>query len=155
MLQRISIIYLPLEPKLEIIRNIFRSGFDLSLGQTENISGRGKLQMDRKCQNLHTVVLSLHIPRGPLNPLTKHGRNASHLGWILIAWSPNLCKPLVQSNVEGRRAKFLSSEGEEGNTDSLNLTCPTWVSLKSVSQGKKVQKWGPQPQNATEQFPRL
>ena len=155
MLQRISIIYLPLEPKLEIIRNIFRSGFDLSLGQTENISGRGKLQMDRKCQNLHTVQ-SLHIPRGPLNPLTKgKGWNASHLEWILIAWSPNLCKPQVQSNVEGRRAKFLSSEGEEGNTDSLNLTCATWVNLKSSRQGKKVQKWGPQPQNATEQFPRL
>ena len=59
-LQRISIIYLPLQPKLEIIRNIFRSGFDLSLGQTESISGRGKLQMDRKCQNPHCTVL--HIP---------------------------------------------------------------------------------------------
>ena len=92
-LQGISIIYLPLQPKLEIIRNIFRSGFDLSLGQTESISGRGKLQMDRKCQNPHCTVL--HIPpysKGPLNPLTKHGWNASHLEWILIAWSPNLCK---------------------------------------------------------------
>ena len=92
-LQGISIIYLPLQPKLEVIRNIFRSGFDLSVGQTENISGRGKLQMDRKCQNLHTV-LSFHIPRGPLNPLTKPGGGMlSHLEWILIAWSPNLCKP--------------------------------------------------------------
>ena len=42
-----------------------------------------------------------------------------------------------------------------GNTDSLNLTRPTRVSLKSVSQGKKVEKWWPEPQNATEQFPRL
>jgi hypothetical protein len=52
-LQRISIIYLPLEPKLEIIRNIFRNGFDLLPTQTENMSALRKLQMDEKRLEFH------------------------------------------------------------------------------------------------------
>ena len=68
-LQRISIIYLPLQPKLEIIRNIFRSGFDLLLRQTESISGRGKLQMDRKCQKPPIpYYLTRRRLEGPLTP---------------------------------------------------------------------------------------
>ena len=104
MLQRISIIYLPLEPKLEIIRNIFRKGFDLLPRETENISAPRKLQMDEKRPNIHKVR---SFRESPLTQDSQYGRNAAQLKYILMAASRwGLGKGILSENGDVLRIYF-------------------------------------------------